>query len=100
MIAEGSKHPDLVQWYWDNVVSRAIKALRSLFDKGVENGEFRKSALNEFPQLLVTPVLFSTVFTIVLRRTWTWCSIPSRQRPHEKVDDNFLLACVDLARCL
>jgi AcrR family transcriptional regulator len=67
MIAEGSKHPDLVQWYWDNVVSRAIKALRSLFDKGVENGEFRKSALNEFPQLLVTPVLFSTVFTIVFK---------------------------------
>ncbi len=71
MIAEGPKHPDLVKWYWDNVVSRAIKALRSLFDKGVENGEFRESALNEFPQLLVTPVFFSTIFTTVFKQQMT-----------------------------
>lgn len=71
MIAEGPKHPDLVKWYWDNVVSRATKALRSLFDKGVENGEFRESALNEFPHLLVTPVFFSTIFTIVFKQQMT-----------------------------
>ena len=68
MIAEGPKHPDLVQWYWDNVVSRAINALRSLIERGVAAGEFRKSALVEFPQLLVTPVFFSTIFTIVFQK--------------------------------
>jgi AcrR family transcriptional regulator len=68
MIAEGRKHPDLVQWYWDNVVARAIEALRSLFDKGVANGEFQQSALNEYPQLLVTGVFFSTVFTTVFKQ--------------------------------
>lgn len=68
MIAEGPKHPDLVQWYWDNVVARAIEALRSLFDKGVANGEFQKSVLNEYPQLLVTGVFFSTVFTTVFKQ--------------------------------
>ena len=68
MIAEGPKHPDLVQWYWDNVVSRALKALRSLIKRGVDNGEFRESALNEFPQLLVTPVFFSMIFTIVFKQ--------------------------------
>jgi len=68
MIAEGPKHPDLVQWYWDNVVSRALKALRSLIKRGVANGEFRESALNEFPQLLVTPVFFSMIFTIVFKQ--------------------------------
>ncbi len=68
MIAEGPKHPDLVQWYWDNVVSRAIEALRSLFDQGVVNGEFRQSALNDYPQLLVTAIFFSTVFTTVFKQ--------------------------------
>ena len=68
MIAEGPKYPDLVQWYWDNVVSRALKALRSLIKRGVANGEFRESALNEFPQLLVTPVFFSMIFTIVFKQ--------------------------------
>lgn len=68
MISEGPKHPDLVQWYWDNVVSRAIEALRSLIRKGVHGGEFRKSALLEFPQLLVAPVFFSTVFSFVFKK--------------------------------
>ena len=67
MIAEGPKHPDLVQWYWENVVSRALGALRTLIKRGVDNGEFRKSALNEFPQMLVAPVFFSMVFTMVFR---------------------------------
>ena len=68
MIAEGPKHPDLVEWYWDNVVSRALNALRTLIERGVDNGEFRESALNEFPQLLVTPVFFSMVITTVFKK--------------------------------
>ena len=68
MIAEGPKHPDLVEWYWDNVVSRVMNSLRSLIAKGVDSGEFRETALNEFPQLLVTPVFFSMIFTIVFKQ--------------------------------
>ena len=62
MIAEGPKHPDLIAWYWENVISRALAALRDLIERGVDNGEFRESALNEFPQLLVSPVLFSVIW--------------------------------------
>jgi AcrR family transcriptional regulator len=71
MIAEGPKHPDLVEWYWNNVVSRALNALRSLIENGVDSGEFRDSALNEFPQLLVTPVFFSMIFTTVFKQQMT-----------------------------
>jgi AcrR family transcriptional regulator len=67
MIAEGPKHPDLVEWYWENVVSRALGALRTLIKRGVDNGEFRASALNEFPQMLVAPVFFSMIFTMVFK---------------------------------
>jgi AcrR family transcriptional regulator len=67
MIAEGPKHPDLIAWYWDNVVSRALAALRTLIQRGVDNGEFRESALSEFPQLLVTPVFFSIIFTNIFQ---------------------------------
>jgi AcrR family transcriptional regulator len=84
MIAEGPKHPDLIAWYWDNVVSRAFAALRSLIERGVDNGEFRQSALNEFPQLLVTPVLFSVV----------WLNI---FQPHSNLDtDRFIEAHVEM----
>ena len=84
MIAEGPKHPDLIAWYWDNVVSRALAALRSLIERGVANGEFRESALIEFPQLLVTPVFFSVIWMIVFQ-------------PHSNLDtDRFIEAHVEL----
>jgi hypothetical protein len=68
MITEGRKHPDLVEFYWDNVVSRGISALRMIVDRGVENGEFRKSAVNDLPHLLVLPALFSVVWQFVFQK--------------------------------
>ena len=84
MIAEGPKHPDLIAWYWDNVVARALAALRTLVRRGVDNGEFRASALSEFPQLLITPVFFSMIFTTVFQ-------------PHADLDtDRFIEAHLDM----
>lgn len=84
MIAEGPKHPDLIAWYWDNVVSRALDALRTLIKRGVDNGEFRKSALDEFPQLLITPIFFSMVWTLLFQ-------------PHTDLDtDRFIEAHVEM----
>lgn len=68
MIAEGPKHPDLTLYYWENVISHGLGALREIVRKGVDSGEFRPSALEEFPHLLVAPVLFSTVWTGLFQR--------------------------------
>jgi AcrR family transcriptional regulator len=65
MISEAPKHPDLVNYYWDNVASRGLAALRRLLDRGVGNGEFRESAVNELPQLLIAPVMLSIVWGIM-----------------------------------
>lgn len=65
IVAEGPKHPDLIEYYWDHVVSHGVAALGKIVARGVANGEFRDSALDEFPQLLVTPVLFSCIWTSV-----------------------------------
>ena len=65
MISEAPKHPDLVEYYWDNVASRGLAALRRLLERGVENGEFRRTAVNELPQLFVAPVMMSVVWGIV-----------------------------------
>lgn len=84
MIAEGHKHPDLVEWYWNNVVSRGINTLQTVINKGVASGEFRPSALQDFPHLLVSPILFSTVFTQLFE-------------PHAQLDtDRFIEAHVEL----
>ena len=68
IVAEGPKHPDLIEYYWDNVVMHGLNAMRTLIERGVKNGEFRKSALDEFPQMLIMPVLFSVVWTGVFNK--------------------------------
>jgi AcrR family transcriptional regulator len=84
MVAEGPKHPDLIAWYWEHVVSRGITALRMLIQRGVKNGEFRASALDEYPQLLVTPIFFSLLWTLLFQ-------------PHSDLDtDKFIGAHVDM----
>ena len=65
MISEAPKHPDLVDYYWDNVASRGLAALRQLLERGVASGEFRESAVTELPQLFVAPVMMSIVWGTV-----------------------------------
>lgn len=68
MVAEGPKHPDLVQFYWDNVVSRGLGAINELLRRGVQNGEFQKSVVSEQPALFVMPVVFSVIFKLIFSK--------------------------------
>ena len=66
LIAEAPKHPDLVEFYWQNVISRGLRALQRIVERGVAAGEFRRTAVSEFPQLLAAPVMFSVIWRLVL----------------------------------
>lgn len=68
MIAEGPKHPDLLRFYWDNVVSRGLGAIRELLERGVTSGEFRRSDIVELPHLFVMPVMFSVIFKLLFEK--------------------------------
>ncbi len=68
LVAEGSKHPDLTAYYYDQVVSGGMDAVRQLITRGVEQGEFRDSRLDEFPQLLVAPVLVSIIWKTLFEK--------------------------------
>jgi AcrR family transcriptional regulator len=71
MIAEGHKHPDLTAYYWDNVVSHGLAALNMVVERGVNNGEFEPSALDKFPQLLISPVMFSVIWSLIFHSQQT-----------------------------
>jgi len=68
MISEGPKHPDLLEFYWDNVVSRGLGAINELLERGVASGEFRRSVVNDFPHLFAMPVLFSVIFRLLFEK--------------------------------
>ncbi len=62
MIAEGHRFPDLTRIYFDEVIARGMAVLGRLVARGVACGEFRPSALDEFPQLLIAPALMALVW--------------------------------------
>jgi len=68
MIAEGPKHPDLTEYYCEQVVSVGMEALRQLIRLGVNRGEFRESGLDEFPQILIAPALMSMIWKTLFQR--------------------------------
>lgn len=68
LVAEGPKHPDLLQFYWDNVVSRGIAAINALLEKGIKTGEFKRSPVTEQPLLFIMPVVFSVLFRLLFAK--------------------------------
>jgi AcrR family transcriptional regulator len=65
LLSEGPRHPDLIEFYWRNVVSRGLAAISGLIERGVERGEFHKSAVGELPQLFVAPVITATIWRLL-----------------------------------
>ena len=65
LLSEGPRHPDLVDYYWENVVNKGLTAITHFVERGVERGEFRSSAVNELPQLFLAPVMLSMVWKIL-----------------------------------
>lgn len=62
MIAEGRRFPKLADFYYREVVSRVIAAMRVVLDRAAARGEV-SPALAQFPQLLAAPGLFAVVWT-------------------------------------
>lgn len=65
LIAEGRRHPDLVDYYYDNVVARGLAAIRDFIERGVERGEFKPAARELQPQLLMAPVMLSMIWRLL-----------------------------------
>jgi AcrR family transcriptional regulator len=68
LIAEGYKYPELTQFYYENVISRGLAAMRALIDRGIANGEFKPNPLRDYPQLLVAPVLMAIIWRSLFER--------------------------------
>ena len=68
LISEGSRHPDLADYYFENVVAKGLAAISGLVERGVSQGEFRKSAVSDLPHLVLAPVMLSVVWGIIFSK--------------------------------
>jgi AcrR family transcriptional regulator len=68
LISEGQRHPDLVDYYWDNVVSKGLAVISGFVERGVQRGEFRETAVTNLPQLILAPMMLSTIWRILFAK--------------------------------
>ena len=68
LIAEGPKHPELTEFYYEHIISRGLKTLQALIDRGIARGELRPTPLRDFPQLLIAPVLTAILWRALFER--------------------------------
>ena len=68
LMMEGQRHPDLVDFYWDNVVSRGLTAISAFIRRGVERGEFRETAVTDMPQVVLAPMMLSMIWRLLFTK--------------------------------
>src|SRR5262247_2443205 len=63
VITEGPRFPQLAEFYYTEVISRALAIVRGMLRRAFERGELKTDALVRFPQLLVSPGIVSIVWS-------------------------------------
>lgn len=62
LISEGQRFPELVSFYFEEILSPGLRVLRGIIARGVERGEFRDTGIVNYPMLLMSPVMASVVW--------------------------------------
>ena len=62
IVAEGPRFPAIADFYYREVVSRGVAAMRALIELGVARGEIAQKELARFPQILVAPALIAVIW--------------------------------------
>jgi AcrR family transcriptional regulator len=63
VLTEGPRFPKLAEFYYREVISRAMGAIRVILRHAFERGELKTDALVRFPQLLAAPGIVSIVWS-------------------------------------
>lgn len=68
IVAEGPRFPAIADFYYREVVSRGLAALRGLIELAIARGEIREPKLAQFPQILIAPLLISVLWKSLFER--------------------------------
>jgi AcrR family transcriptional regulator len=62
VLAEGRRFPKVAEFYYREVVGRAMAAMRKLVQRSIARGEISNDAIGKFPQLIVAPALVAVIW--------------------------------------
>ena len=63
VMTEGPRFPKLAEFYYRNVIERAMAAMRALIERAIQRGELKHDALLRFPQLVVAPGVVAIIWS-------------------------------------
>ena len=85
LIAEAGRFPQLVAYYYQNVVGRGKAIIRDIVERGVASGEFRAGPFTSHPEVILGPAIMAAIWKMVFD-------------PLDPLDlDGFMQAHIDLA---
>jgi AcrR family transcriptional regulator len=62
IVAEGPRFPGIADFYYREVVSRGLAAMRALIELGIARGEIKQKNLAGFPQIIVAPAIIAVIW--------------------------------------
>ncbi len=68
LVAEGPRFPAIADFYYREVVSRGLAAMRTLLELGVARGEIEQKDLARFPQIVVSPAIIAVIWKSLFDR--------------------------------
>ncbi|AWM02127.1 TetR/AcrR family transcriptional regulator [Bradyrhizobium amphicarpaeae] len=68
IVAEGPRFPAVADFYYREVVSRGIAAMRALIELGIARGEIREKDLARYPQIVVAPAMIAVIWQSLFER--------------------------------
>lgn len=68
IVAEGPRFPSVADFYYREVVSRGVAAMRALIELGIARGEIREKDLARYPQIVIAPALITVIWQSLFAR--------------------------------
>ena len=68
IVAEGPRFPAIADFYYREVISRGLAAMRALIALAVARGEIKHPELAHFPQIVVAPAIVAVIWKSLFER--------------------------------
>src|SRR5437660_10251620 len=68
VVAEGPRFPAIADFYYREVISRGLAAMRALIELAVARGEIKEAQLARFPQIVVAPAIVAVIWKSLFER--------------------------------
>jgi len=62
LLAEGGRFPALAEFYWREILTKAMPVLAALAHEAVRRGEIASDAAARFPQLIMSPLIMTVIW--------------------------------------